>query len=334
MKKFFGLLALLSLQLVATEANASDCPARANLARVRGQLGKKCSHTKNRFNCLDVVKVTDGDTLSVNIPGVHAYFGEDTFVRLKGLDTPESRPASVKCIPTVQDDALVDQQEYQKCLEAEKLRECEVDASKEASRIVQEIVCEDSDRVDVEMETDASGNLYKEKYGRVLGNVYVTKFNNGREEVTNVKDLLLGERLAFDYDGGTKKSRNWCNKKLITDPMLQSNYIKDNFCSSRKCTEKTLQRRCYHRTGYSAQKDCYLDRIDSNINVWFRTCASKTGMESKECYQEKVSSYMGFCRQYDSRSLNQMCRKDLGGAIEMYCNGLSQKASEDCLSAL
>lgn len=322
------------MQTLAFQTYAADCPARANLQRVRGQLGKKCSHTKNRFNCLDVIKVTDGDTISVNIPGIHAYFGDDTFVRLHGLDTPESRPASVKCLPTQRDDALIDQQEYQKCLEAEKLRECELDAAKEASELVQKIVCEDSDRVDVEMTTDASGNLYREKYGRVLGNLYVTQFNGRSTEVVDVKDMLLGEKLAFEYDGGTKKGRNWCNKRLITDPKLQASYVKANFCSSRKCTEKTLQRRCYHRQGYSAQKDCYLERIDDNIKVWFRSCAGKSGVDRKECYQDKANDYLGFCRQYDSRSLNQMCRKDLSKPIENFCQGLSAKAMEDCLSAI
>lgn len=329
---FIITMGLIGLNLGVAKANS--CPIRNHLQSVRNQLGKKCSHTKNRFNCLDVIKVTDGDTIAVNIPGVHAYFGENTFIRLSGLDTPETRPPSVKCIPTVAADSRIDQLEYTKCLEAERLRQCEVDASKEASDILQQTICENSDRVDVEMAVDSRGNLYREKYGRVLGNVYVTTQESGRQEVIDVKKLLLKGKLAFKYDGGTKPSRNWCNKKLITDPKLKTDYVKSNFCSSRKCTERTLQLRCYHRNGYSDQKDCYIDRIEKNIKSWFRSCSDKLGQERKECYSEKSLSYLNFCRQYDSRLKSQMCRTDLSAPIENYCKTLGNAAQDDCLLSL
>jgi endonuclease YncB( thermonuclease family) len=328
------IITIILVGLSAGIAQANNCPIRSHLTSVRTQLGKKCDHTKNRFNCLDVIKVTDGDTISVNIPGVHAYFGENTFVRLSGLDTPEKRPPRVKCIPTIAADSRVDQLEYQKCLEAEKLRQCEVDASDEASEILQETICEKGDRVDVEMAVDTRGNLYREKYGRVLGNVYVTSQINGRQKVLDVKKLLLKGKLAFEYDGGKKPSRNWCNKKLITDPKLKIDYVKANFCSSRKCTEKTLQLRCYHRSGYMDQKDCYVHRIEKNIKTWFRVCSTKTGQERKNCYSEKTVSYTNFCRQYDSRSKSQMCRQDLSQPIEDYCKTLPSGAQDDCLVSL
>lgn len=319
---------------VHNSAYAELCSARNHLKNIREQLGDKCNHSKNRFNCLDVIKVTDGDTIAINIPGVHSYFGRDTYIRLSGLDTPEKRPPSVKCIPTTSADSRLDQFEYLKCLEAERLRQCEVNAAIEATEILQKTVCQDSDRVDVELAVDSQGNLYREKYGRVLGNVFVTSSHFARQEVIDVKNLLLKSKLAFKYDGGPRANRNWCDKTIITDKKLKKEYIRKHFCSSRKCTERVIQTRCFNRSDYSVQKDCYVDRIEKNIKSWFRFCLNKTDQERRNCFLDKALNYLDFCRQYDSRMKSRMCRADLKIPIEIYCKTLDPDALEDCLLAL
>lgn len=40
---------------------------------------------------IDVTKVYDGDTFTVNLPNVPAVFGNEISVRIKGIDSPEIR---------------------------------------------------------------------------------------------------------------------------------------------------------------------------------------------------------------------------------------------------
>ena len=336
MKEVISVITLLLVFLLSVQAEAQECSTSRRFQQTRDDLGSSCQHQENRFNCLDVEKITDGDTIAITIPGVHPYFGKNTFVRLFGLDTPESRPPSVKCIAPTREDADIDHEEYQTCLEAERLRECEINASKEATEALHKEVCEDADRVDVELSLDDSGNLFREKYGRVLGNVIVTRYSRtGRATTKNVRDFLISERLAFEYDGGTKESRDWCNKRLITNPKLKSDYVKANFCNSRKCTEKTLQVRCFHRNGFDSQVECYQERIDDNIGRWFSSCNRKTGSERRDCYSDKSADYYKFCRLFSSSDSTRKCRVELAETMENYCNTIPNKtAGRDCKSML
>ena len=45
----------------------------------------------NDFDNVDVIRVYDGDTITVNINGVHPLLGEALGVRINGVDTPEIR---------------------------------------------------------------------------------------------------------------------------------------------------------------------------------------------------------------------------------------------------
>lgn len=327
-------LSVLAFSLFIQSSMAGQCRGRRNHQNIREKLGPKCKHEDKRFNCLDVVEVTDGDTLSVNIIGVHPYFAKDTSVRLHGLDTPESRPASVKCLEPEAGDSALDREEYEICLEAERLRECEIAASKEATRLLDEAICEDSDRVDIVLATDSNGKLIREKYGRILGKILIVDYKGNKAEVTDAQDLLLSRRLAFQYNGGTKVKRDWCNKSVVKHPKLQTEYIKDNFCSSRKCTEKTYQVRCHRRKTYNQQLSCYVDRIDSNIGRWFSSCKSKSGKERRDCYQSKSENYFEYCRLFDSIASAKSCRKDITETIENFCDSLSGKAAKDCAAVL
>lgn len=55
-----------------------------------------CQHDDSTFRCVEVLKNYDGDTLTVNIPGVPALIGKKISVRVAGIDTPEVRTKN-KC---------------------------------------------------------------------------------------------------------------------------------------------------------------------------------------------------------------------------------------------
>ena len=45
--------------------------------------------SRTSFNKVEYVKNYDGDTITVNLPGVHDFFGQGIAVRVLGVDTPE-----------------------------------------------------------------------------------------------------------------------------------------------------------------------------------------------------------------------------------------------------
>jgi len=48
-----------------------------------------CALRLGLFPCVEVTKVYDGDTITVNILSVHPLFGKDMPVRIRGIDAPE-----------------------------------------------------------------------------------------------------------------------------------------------------------------------------------------------------------------------------------------------------
>ena|SRR3989338_7095038 len=50
-----------------------------------------CQHDAKTFRCVKVLKNYDGDTITVDIPGVHPLVGENISVRVIGIDTPEMK---------------------------------------------------------------------------------------------------------------------------------------------------------------------------------------------------------------------------------------------------
>jgi micrococcal nuclease len=72
---------------------------------------------------------------------------------------------------------------------------CEKEASRNAKKLVENVLL-NAHRIDLE-------NVQKDKYFRILADVMV----DGK----NLKDLLLKNRLAYQYEGGTKEKRNWCD---------------------------------------------------------------------------------------------------------------------------
>jgi len=50
-------------------------------------------------------------------------------------------------------------------------------------------------------------NIKRGKYFRIVADVYI--------DDKNLKTVLLSEKLAYEYDGGTKHKPNWCNFKRL-----------------------------------------------------------------------------------------------------------------------
>ena len=71
------ILILLGLILLSLFLHSSIC------------LAVDCNHTDTSFNCVTYVDNYDGDTITVDIPNVHPFFGHNAHVRVYGVDTPE-----------------------------------------------------------------------------------------------------------------------------------------------------------------------------------------------------------------------------------------------------
>lgn len=58
---------------------------------VPNAFGANCTHDANHFRCVRYLRNYDGDTITVEIPGVHPLLGHKVSVRVAGIDTPEKR---------------------------------------------------------------------------------------------------------------------------------------------------------------------------------------------------------------------------------------------------
>lgn len=71
---------------------------------------------------------------------------------------------------------------------------CEKNAGRAAQRLVENLL-KGAKRVDLE-------NIQRDKYFRILADV--------KADGQSIKDLLIKNQLAYEYHGGTKEKRNWC----------------------------------------------------------------------------------------------------------------------------
>ena len=127
---------------------------------------ENCAHDDHTFRCVKVLKNYDGDTLTVDIPGVPALIGKKISVRIAGIDAPEIRTKN-KC-------------------------------EKEAGRIAKNLIANSLKRAKhVELH-----NIQRDKYFRILADV--------RADGVSMKDVLIKNKLAYNYEGGTKKKMDWC----------------------------------------------------------------------------------------------------------------------------
>ena len=95
-----------------------------------------CGHDLSNFRCVKFLSNYDGDTLTVNIPRVHHFFGKKVPIRVYGIDSPERKSSN----------------------------ECEKEKAKEARILTKELL---SNAVDIELK-----NAVRGKYFRVVAEVY------------------------------------------------------------------------------------------------------------------------------------------------------------------
>ena len=119
-----------------------------------------------------LVKVIDGDTVDVDIDLGFGIWMKDERVRIMGIDTPESRTRN----------------------KVEKL------FGKAASARVKELLEED---IILKTQIARNGEDMKGKYGRILGDFMVERFEDGNQEM--LTDVLIQEGHAVAYFGGSKK---------------------------------------------------------------------------------------------------------------------------------
>jgi endonuclease YncB( thermonuclease family) len=79
---------------------------------------------------------------------------------------------------------------------------CEKEAARTAKRLIENQL-KNAKRIDL---TDVN----KDKYFRILANVIV----DGKD----LKEILLKNKLAYQYEGGTKEKMNWCNRVPAMEP--------------------------------------------------------------------------------------------------------------------
>lgn len=119
-----------------------------------------------------LVKVVDGDTVDVDIDLGFGIWMKDERVRIMGIDTPESRTRD----------------------QVEKL------FGKAASARVKELLDED---IILKTQIARDGEDMKGKYGRILGDFIVERFEDGKQEM--LTDILIQEGHAVAYFGGSKE---------------------------------------------------------------------------------------------------------------------------------
>ena len=119
-----------------------------------------------------VIKVVDGDTVDVDIDLGFGVTLTDERVRIMGIDTPESRTR-------------------------DKVEDLFGEAAKAR---LKELMADGAKLITTE---DRKGEDMKGKFGRILGDFYVERYEDGKKE--RVTDILVEEGHAVAYFGGSKE---------------------------------------------------------------------------------------------------------------------------------
>jgi len=126
---------------------------------------------KNEYD-VKVIKIIDGDTVDVDIDLGFGVTLTDERVRIMGIDTPESRTR-------------------------DKVEDLFGEAAKAR---LKELMEEGGKLITTE---NRKGEDMKGKFGRILGDFKVERFENGPAEL--VTDILIEEGHAVAYFGGSKE---------------------------------------------------------------------------------------------------------------------------------
>ena len=144
-----------------------------------------------------VLKVVDGDTVDVDIDLGFGVCLKDERVRIMGIDTPESRTS-------------------------DRVEDLFGEAAKAR---LKELMKHGGKLITTE---DKKGEDMKGKFGRILGDFYVERYEGQRERVT---DILVEEGHAVAYFGGSKEEiqmKHMANReKLLREGIVsQEDYEK------------------------------------------------------------------------------------------------------------
>jgi len=127
-------------------------------------------NNQNEYD-VTVLKFVDGDTVDVDIDLGFGITLRDERVRIMGIDTPESRTS-------------------------DKVEDLFGEAAKAR---VKELMHEGGKLITTE---DKNGEDMKGKFGRILGDFYVERYEGKKERLT---DILIEEGHAVAYFGGSKE---------------------------------------------------------------------------------------------------------------------------------
>jgi len=125
--------------------------------------------TQNEYDVI-LLKCVDGDTVDVDIDLGFGIWLKDERVRIMGIDTPESRTS-------------------------DKVEKLFGTAAKER---LKELLAEGGKLITTE---DRNGEDMKGKFGRILGDFYVERYEGQKELVT---DIMIEEGHCVAYFGGSK----------------------------------------------------------------------------------------------------------------------------------
>lgn len=142
------------------------------LERLNSLTLENCEDFCPNFSYGKVIKVYDGDTITVGTYLSNSNIAYQFQVRLMGVDTPELRTR--------------DKIEKQAGLFVrDRLREL----------LMEQIV-----KIDIEG---------MDKYGRILGNIYVSNIGDDNTTYLHVNQWLLDNNYAYPYQGKTKLDKDW-----------------------------------------------------------------------------------------------------------------------------
>ena len=126
--------------------------------------------TQNEYDVV-LLKCVDGDTVDVDIDLGFGIWLKDERVRIMGIDTPESRTSD----------------------KVEKV------FGTAAKNRLKELLSEGGKLITTE---NKHGEDMKGKFGRILGDFYVERFEGQKERIT---DVMIEEGHAVAYFGGSKE---------------------------------------------------------------------------------------------------------------------------------
>jgi len=137
--------------------------------------------TYEDFKNVTYIRNYDGDTITVSIKGIHRLFGEEISIRIRGIDTPEIRS---RC-------------------KTGKGKENEKSKARTAKRLVANLL-KNAKRIDLK-------NTSRGKYFRIVADVIA----DGK----NIAQVLIKNKLAVTYDGGTK-TEDWCSNSVHAEAAI------------------------------------------------------------------------------------------------------------------